>query len=103
MLRKLAEVAEGKRTEANRESQVRHQRRITFLRQAEPADTSNSTPAPKLLAPGLEWKTEVDLGRQLYFPEEICGTILRPDLVQWSSAGKTVLLVELMVPWEEGM
>lgn len=67
VLRKLAEVAEGKRTEAKRESQVRHQRRITFLKQGEPADTSNSTPAPKLLAPGLEWKLEVDLGRQLHF------------------------------------
>lgn len=36
MLRKLAEVAEGKGTEANRESQVRHQRIITFLRQGPP-------------------------------------------------------------------
>ncbi len=52
MLRKLAEVVEGRRLEANRESPARCQQRIRFLRQGEPAATTNRTPAPKLLAPG---------------------------------------------------
>ncbi|KAG1971952.1 hypothetical protein F2P79_000201 [Pimephales promelas] len=45
----------------------------------------------------------VDLGRQLQFPREIVETLLRPDLIMWSELCKTILLVELTVPWEEGM
>ncbi len=45
----------------------------------------------------------VDLGRQLQFPREIVETSLRPDLIMWSEQCKTILLVELTVPWEEGM
>ena len=45
----------------------------------------------------------VDLGKQLQFPREIVETSLRPDLVMWSEARRTVLLVELTVPWEEGI
>ena len=46
---------------------------------------------------------EVDLGRQFQFPQEICSTTLRPDMVLWSAAVKSVLLIELTVPWEEGL
>ncbi|KAJ8415032.1 hypothetical protein AAFF_G00007300 [Aldrovandia affinis] len=46
---------------------------------------------------------EVDLGRQLQFPQEICSTTLRPDVVLWSAAAKSALLIELTVPWEEGL
>ncbi len=45
---------------------------------------------------------EVDLGRQLHFPEEICNATLWPDLVLWSSTGRSALLFVLTVPWEEG-
>lgn len=45
----------------------------------------------------------VDLGRQLQFPREIVETSLRPDLILWSVPQKTILLVELTVPWEQGM
>ncbi|XP_061892213.1 uncharacterized protein LOC133642088 [Entelurus aequoreus] len=45
----------------------------------------------------------VDLGKQLQFPREIVETLLRPDLVFWSEVCKTVLLVELTVPWEGGL
>lgn len=46
---------------------------------------------------------EVDLGRQLQFPQEICSTTLRPDVVLWSAAVKAAILIELTVPWEEGL
>lgn len=46
---------------------------------------------------------EVDLGRQLKFPLEICTTTLTPDVVLLSAAVKSVLLIELTVPWEEGL
>ena len=44
-----------------------------------------------------------DLDRQLTFPQEIVTTSLRPDIVLWSTSTKTVIMVELTVPWEEGM
>jgi len=45
----------------------------------------------------------VDLGRHLQFPREIVETLLCPDLIMWSEPCKTILLVELTVPWEKGM
>ena len=104
MLRKLAEVLENSRQEANNQIPTRSQQRIHFHRQGEPAvHSSKRAPSSKLLTPGAEWKMEVDLGRQLRFPQEICTTTLRPDVVLWSAAVKSVLLVELTVPWEEGL
>lgn len=55
-----------------------------------------------LLTPGREWNLRVDLGKQLQFRREILETFLRPNLVMWSAASKTVLMVELTVPWEGG-
>ncbi len=57
----------------------------------------------KLLTSGVVWNKEVNLGRQLQFPQEICSTTLRPDAVLWSAAVKSVVLIELTVPWEEGL
>ncbi|KAI8490805.1 hypothetical protein Bbelb_315980 [Branchiostoma belcheri] len=45
----------------------------------------------------------VDLDRQLHFPSSICATTLRPDLVLWSEDQKSVVIVELTVPWEENI
>lgn len=83
---------QAERLEASRESPARCQQRIAFLRQGEPATTTNRTPATKLLALGLKWKMEVDLRRQL------CNLQHHP-----SSAGRSALLVELIVPWKEGL
>lgn len=44
-----------------------------------------------------------DLDQQLKFPHEITPTSLRPDVVLWSTSMRTVIMVELTVPWEEGM
>lgn len=45
----------------------------------------------------------VDIGNQLHFPPEITITSLRPDIVLWFLIAKPVLLIELTIPWEEGM
>ncbi len=42
-------------------------------------------------------------GEAAPIPREIVETSLRPDLIMWSELCKTILLVELTVPWEEGM
>lgn len=41
---------------------------------------------------------EVDL----QLPQVICSTPLRPDVVLWSAAIKTAILIELTEPWKEG-
>lgn len=41
--------------------------------------------------------------RQVVFPREIVTTTLRPDIVMWSAVERSVLLIELNIPWEEGM
>ncbi len=85
--------------EANNQSPLE----IHFLRQGEPAMHTSKRPPTKILTPGAVWKMEVDIGRQLQFPQEICSTTLRPYVVLWSVAEKSFILVELTVPWEEGL
>lgn len=45
----------------------------------------------------------VDLDRQLQFPSEITASLLQPDNVLWLISAKTVIMAELMIPWEKGM
>ena len=47
------------------------------------------------------WEMRVDLGSKLIFPE-IVQTTLRPDIVVWSPVAKSIIMIELTVPWEEG-
>ena len=54
-----------------------------------------------LLATARDWDLQVDLGRQLKFPEKILTTSLRPDMVLTSEATKQVVILELTVPWED--
>ncbi len=103
VLRKLAEVLEKSRQEANNQSPLESRCRIHFLRQGEPMTHISKRPPAKLLTTGVVWKMEVDLGRQLQFQQKICSTNLRPDVVLWSAAVKSVVLIELTVPWEEGL
>ena len=59
-------------------------------------------PSARLLDPAGEWQLATDLER-LVFPSEVLITTLRPDVVLWSSPLRTVILVELTVPWETNM
>jgi ribA/ribD-fused uncharacterized protein len=56
-----------------------------------------------LLASTDDWVLLVDLKPQLVFPPEITSTTSRPDMVIWSRKTKTVIIIELTVPWEENM
>ena len=55
----------------------------------------------KLLNRASDWKVSVDLKTSLQFPVLIIQTEKRPDIVAWSDSKKSVLLIELTVPWEE--
>ncbi|KAJ8341252.1 hypothetical protein SKAU_G00335430 [Synaphobranchus kaupii] len=103
VLKKLAEVAESCRREANSRPAAPARHTIQFARAGENINAPRPSNMGRLLSPGSEWNMKVDLGRQLQFPREIAETSLRPDMVLWSVASKTVLLVELTVPWEGGL
>nr|BAC82598.1 reverse transcriptase [Takifugu rubripes] len=73
---------------------------ITFVRAGEKAQQQPSS-FGGLLTTARHWKLQVDLGRQLNFPEHISATSLCPDMVLTSESMKQVVLVELTVPWED--
>ena len=56
-----------------------------------------------LLSTAQDWQWRVDIGNRLKVPEQIATTILRSDLILWSTETKQVLLIELTVPWEENI
>ena len=49
---------------------------------------------------GRDWELRVDLDRKLVFPN-IVETNLRPDALLVSQQSKTLVAIELTVPWEE--
>ena len=67
----------------------------------------NATSSQKrrcLLEFANDWALQVDFkDRKLVFPPAICSTELRPDAVLWSSLTRTVILLELTCPAEEGI
>ena len=57
-----------------------------------------------LLSPANDWKLLVDLHHlPIIFPSEICVSNQRPDIIIWSLSSKTVFLIELSCPSEEGI
>lgn len=101
VLAKLAEVLENCRVAANRTAVTAKCTLAGFIRSG---DTLRSSQMRNLiLTPGKEWQMLADLKKQLVFPREILTTTLRPDIVMWSVVEKRVLLIELTIPWEEGM
>jgi hypothetical protein len=77
---------------------------ISFVRVGE-SKPKNKTTTNKttLLSGATDWKLLVDENDNLVFPPEIYGTPERPDTVIWSNQIKTVLIVELTCPAEEGI
>ncbi|RJG08326.1 hypothetical protein D4A39_17560, partial [Alcanivorax profundi] len=54
-----------------------------------------------LLHKASDWQMQVDLGKQLRFPQHIVKTNLRPDMIVISEVSKQLIMLELTVPWEE--
>lgn len=76
---------------------------LTMLRPGEDWRRSVARRPRALFVPGKGWEMPVDLGKQLVFPAEITQTTLRPDVRMWLVAAKRFLIIELTVPWEEGI
>ena len=102
VLTKLAEVLESCRQDANNQPLAR-QLPVKFVRPGEGrGDTSRRGPR-SVLSLARDWSMRADIGKQLQFPREITTTSLRPDIVLWSAAAKSAMLIELTIPWEEGI
>ncbi|XP_023810165.1 uncharacterized protein LOC105353972 [Oryzias latipes] len=56
-----------------------------------------------LLHKALDWQLQVDLEKQLRFPQHIVRTNLRADMLLISETSKHLIMLELTVPWEERM
>ncbi|XP_016140413.1 uncharacterized protein [Sinocyclocheilus grahami] len=102
VLWKLAEVIETRRLKASRARPVTSHGLIQFVRQGGEV-LSSTTKEWSLLSPGGNWELRADIDHQLKFPQQITITSLRPDIVLWSTIIKTVIMVELTVPWEDGL
>lgn len=102
VLRKLADILEARRLKANNASLLASHQRIQFVKQ-EAKNHGSNTEQLSLLFPGGEWNMSVDLDRQLRFPQVITTTIHHADIVLWSVPMRSVIMVELTVPWEEGI
>ena len=100
----LKTIAEAIFTAVARRNKQQQQgrRNIAFVRAGE-----QPQPQPKqaagFLTSAVDWDLQVDLGKQLKFPEHVTATSLRPDIVLSSVASRQVLLLELTVPWEDRM
>ena len=64
-------------------------------------EETKKNPNMKLLNGASDRKFSADLKSSLQFPVHIIPTQKQPDIVAWSDSKKSVLRIELTVPWEE--
>ena len=74
---------------------------INFFRSSEKAKKIGQTVFTEgLLSASQDWKMKADLDKRFIFPGEITNTTLRLALVLWLPGKRTVIMIELTVPWE---
>ncbi|RXN29065.1 hypothetical protein ROHU_018794 [Labeo rohita] len=101
VLRKLAEVLEECRQDSKQPPSAEDP--TIFVSEGGVRRSTRSRETARLFSSNQEWNMRVDLDRQLRFPMEITITSLRPDIVVWSTKARSVHLIELTGPLEEGM
>ncbi|XP_049336392.1 uncharacterized protein LOC125802421 [Astyanax mexicanus] len=75
---------------------------IYFVKAGEKPRTNKHATAG-LLHTASDWQLQVDLGKQMRFPQQIATTTLRPDMIMTSQSSKQLIILELTVPWEENI
>lgn len=100
VLTKLAEVLESCRQDANNQPQAR-QLPVKFVRPGEGRGGTRRRGPRSVLSQARDWRMRADIGKQVQFPLEITTTFLQPDIVLWSAATRSTILIELTIPWEE--
>ncbi len=105
VLRELTSILEQRRITTNNLPQT-SARRVHFLRfvpAGQPQEHQTTSKDTSILQCARDWKLEVDVDKKLVFPPKIVATTLRPDMVLWSPTAKLAYVVELTVPWEDGV
>ena len=101
VLEVIIELLRAQCETANQQSITAKEPIIQFLKEGECPVRKEKNPNMKLLNGASDWKVSADLKTSLQFPVHIIQTEKRPDIVAWSDSKKSVLLIELTVPWEE--
>ena len=101
MLEVVMELLKAQCGTANQQPITAKEPIIQFLKEGECPVRKQKNPNMKLQNGARDWKVSVDLKTSLQFPVHIIQTEKRQDIVGWSDSKKTVLLIELTVPWEE--
>ena len=86
----------------NREKMKKAQQTISFVREGQTAGKAKKS-RHGILLEAKDWVVDVDLKKQLKFPQDICDTDLRPDMLLKSQTEKTLILIELTSPCEENL
>ena len=97
VLLELADILEIERKKKRSPSKQKNY--IRFVKPGEKIPTEKFE-RRSILERSQSWDMKVDLGRKLVFPD-IVHTTLRPDIVIWSASARTIIIIELTVPWEE--
>ena len=101
VLEVIIELLRAQCETANQQSITAKEPIIQFLKEGECPVRKQKNPNMKLLNGASDWKVSADLKTSLQFPVHFIQTEKRPDIVAWSDSKKSVLLIELTVPWEE--
>ena len=77
---------------------------IAFIKPGEQKKISKNSSPSHLLSGAHDWKCQVDYRDDpKIFPPAICPSQLRPDIVIWSTALQSAILIELTCPSEENI
>ena len=77
--------------------------KVSFVREGEKPSKKVQANYDRIgiLDSAVDWTFMVDLNRSLKFPEHICSTLQRPDIVLYSGLTRQVVMIELTCPCEE--
>ena len=78
-------------------AEVKLSKNIVFVKEVTNLPKSQAKGQKNLMSTADDWKVEVDLNKKLVFAREIVMTNLRLS----SQKAKTVVMIELTVPWED--
>ena len=101
MLEVVIELLRAQCETANQQPVTAKEPIIQFLKEGECPVRKQKNPNMKLLNGASDWKVSVDLKTSIQFPVNIFQTEKRSDIVAWFDSKKSVLLIELTVPWEK--
>lgn len=93
----LGDLASILEPEINKK-RLKSRTRINFVKAGQTVN-SHSSATKSILDEASEWTLAVDLKKRLVFPGPV-QTTLRPDIVLSSNKDKSIVMIELTVPWE---